>query len=242
MRMKRAHWIRSLLFTAGLAFCAQEVRSDDILANGNFSDGKAHWKGDGKDASGTSIDDMGASMSSQGSASGMAVSLKGGITYISQVFHSAETALTLSITYKTTADFATTGRARSGRSGGTPGGPPQPGGFPGGPGGGSMGFGGALTAILGFPVQGQLPMPGKDQAVALIADPSPNALISSLIPLPASPDAPHTSTIVMDQLMAHEEKTLYIFLPPGTGDITFSNISLVKPDTAPAASGNPFQQ
>jgi hypothetical protein len=108
--------------------------------------------------------------------------------------------------------------------------------------GGSMGFGGPITAILGFPVQGELPMPGKDQAVALIADPTQNAVISALFPLPASPGATHTSTVTLDQLMAHEEKTLYIFLPPGKGDVTFSNISLAKPDAAPAASGNPFQQ
>jgi len=237
MTMKPARWTAFLLLFAALALCATQSPAEDILANGNFANGKAGWKGDGKDAGGTSIDDVAASMDNQGSASGMVVSLKRGITYVSQTFHSAETALVLSMTYKTSNDFQATGNARAGRSSGPPGAPTQPGGMPPGMGG----SGGPITAILGFQVQGELPMPGKDQAVVLIADPSQNAVISALSPFPASPGAAHTSTVTLDQLMAHEEKTLYIFLPTGSGDVTFSNISLAKPGAASAGSGNPFQ-
>lgn len=227
--MKPASWIRSLLFVAGLSACASEVLAHDILVNGNFAQGKAHWKGDGKDASGSSIDDISASMGSQGQVSGMLVNLKHGITYVSQMFRSGDTALTLSITYTTSADFNATGAAHAGAAGG-----------PLGSQNGTIDAGGPITDILGFPVIGQLPTPGKDQAVALIADPSQNAVISALIPFPASPGGPHTSTITFDRLMAHEDKTLYLFLPPGEGSVTFSQISLAKPGAAPS-SDTPFQ-
>lgn len=46
MGMARPHWI-FLLALSLLAAAAPLARADDIIANGDFSDGKTHWHGDG---------------------------------------------------------------------------------------------------------------------------------------------------------------------------------------------------
>jgi hypothetical protein len=226
--MKAPFWTRPLLLAAGLAFCATDSWADDkILANGDFAEGKAHWKGDGKDAGGTDMTDISASMNSQGSVKGMVVELKPGWTSVSQVFNTHETTLNFSMTYTTSPDFMIqpSGGAFGGMKavlerlvgfpldmGGTPGGPPQHGSF-----------------------QAQ-----SGSALIVIADPSQNLVISSYAKLTSGNGAQTTGTTI-DHLMAHEEKTLYVAFPPGKGTITFTTISLAKPDSGAAPSDNPFQ-
>jgi hypothetical protein len=233
--MKSARVLALLLLAAGVAFWACEAQADDILANSDFSQGKAHWKGDGQDASGTSIDDVSASMSSQGSVAGMSVTLKPqDWTLVWQTFHTREAALTFSMNYKTSADFVlTTG--------------------PGGAVASTSSVDSLLAYILQVPLRtsamsGGLgdpthPSPhiSPASAVVFIADPSQNAVVWSFVKLTGAPSGTIT-TALLDKLMPHEEKTLYIALPPGTGTVTFANISLAKPDAQPAASDNPFQQ
>jgi hypothetical protein len=41
-----------------------------------------------------------------------------------------------------------------------------------------------------------------------------------------SPDNPKTVTGILKGLVAHEEKTLYLIFPPGTGSVTLASVSL----------------
>jgi len=91
--------------------CANHAAADDeknVLANGNFANGKASWKGDIKDGTSSDMTDIASSMSDQGKVTGMMVALNGHWTKFSQVFSTRETALNFSMTYQTSADFAET--------------------------------------------------------------------------------------------------------------------------------------
>jgi len=86
--------MKPLLFAGLLLACALSLRANDILANGNFVDGTAHWHGD-------------AHASTDWNNQGITIDLKSSRwTNISQVFNSKETSLNFSITYKMSPDCA----------------------------------------------------------------------------------------------------------------------------------------
>jgi hypothetical protein len=81
------------LFLAALALaCTLTLKANDILANGNFVDGTAHWHGD-------------AHASTDWDNQGIVIQLSPSKwTKISQTFNTKETVLDFSITYKTSPD------------------------------------------------------------------------------------------------------------------------------------------
>jgi len=75
-----------LFFLLGLSAFALHA---DILANGDFADGAAHWRGDGSDSGNQSL----------------VIQLDHSKwTYVSQLFNTKDNALDFSITYKTSSD------------------------------------------------------------------------------------------------------------------------------------------
>ncbi len=230
MKLTPVHFLIPMKFTTrssflcaliGFAFTSAALPAADILANGDFAQGKAHWKGDGKDASSADMTDISAPLGSQSAVKGMLLKLKGDWTSISQIFNTRETKLTFSMTYKTTPDFSLSG----GRPG--PGGAPSPMNRP----GGQLGFGGLqpiLEKLVGFRLQGGGGPIRPNAALLVIADPAQNQVMYTWVPLPPASTEVQTTGTTIDGLMAHEEKTFYLAFPPGAGTITFQKLSLEK--------------
>jgi len=90
--------MKTLLFASLLLACALPLRAD-ILANGSFADGTAHWSGD-------------AHASTDWNNQGITINLDSSKwTKVSQIFNTRENAFDFSITYKTSPDcsFGTSG-------------------------------------------------------------------------------------------------------------------------------------
>jgi hypothetical protein len=210
-----------LLFGLALALGSTLAGADPILVNGDFQDGKAHWKGDGKDAASDDITDINSPLSNQGSTSGMLLQLRSDWTSVSQIFNTRETELVFSMSYKTSSDFALgNGNGGDGSIGGIE---------------------SVIENLVGFPLQHRDIMIHKNCALVVISDPSQNLVIYSEVRLPAASSDEQKVSTKIPGLMAHEEKTFYLAFPPGTGTITFHHIALDKPDGGAAAPESPFQ-
>jgi len=211
------------LLAAGLA------RADDnnLLVNGDLSDGKSHWKGDGKDASSGDMTDINAPLDNPSSAKGMIIAIKKmGWTSVSQEFTTHENTLNFSMTYTTSSDFV-------------------PSNFD----GYSIN---ALGMLVQLPLQ-QTPMgPGMNNfapqqrhpksVIVVIADPDHNEVVYSFIPMPPVSDQPQTISTTINKVMENEEKTLYVAFWGGAGTLTFTNISLTASNpSSQGGSDNPFQ-
>ena len=229
--------MKALALFALALWCAFPLKADtNILANSDFSNGKANWKGDGQDASAPDITDVSVPLDNSGSVKGMIITLGQGYKTISQDFSSPDKTLTFSMTYKTSPDYQPDSLMGSATmimqsllkipltDSPGPGMPPRPPGMP-----PSMPF--------GRPQGGSIP---KNSALVAIADLDQNTIFYSHVSVAAAGDST-TVTCQITGLLEHAEKTLYVVFPSGTGTITFSNISLTKPDESTAApSDNPF--
>jgi hypothetical protein len=220
--MKTRVWPRALLAVSALSLLITGARADDILANGNFSEGKAHWKGDGKTADSTDMTDVTASLDHSGDASGMYVPLsQKKWTSISQVFNTRETALTFSMTYKTSADFSLHAAPNDLFS--------------------SVSVDALVQQLVGFPLENIGTTPTiPETALVIISDPTQNLVIYSYVKLPDKAGDSETASTLITGLMAHEEKTLIVAFPEGYGKITLSNISLSKPSAGAQPPPGPF--
>jgi len=219
--MKFLRYSKVLLLALSLSLAVTVLRADTILVNGDFSQGKAHWKGDAKDAASGDMTDISTSMSDQGASSGMMVQLKpNDWTYVSQDFNTRETTLVFSMAYKTSSDFSlANGNGGDGSIGGIE---------------------AILERLVGFPLQRKDISIHKGAALVVVSDPSQNLVIYAASKLSSGADQ-QKSAVKIDGLMAHEDKTFFLAFPPGQGTITFQNIALTKPDAANPAPDNPFQ-
>jgi|ERR1700677_1257948 len=209
--------MKALAFLAVALWCAFPLRADtDILANSDFTDGKAHWHGDGQDASSIDSTDASASLSNAGSAKGMIVHLANHWTSVSQTFNTQDDKLTFSMTYTTSSDYVPENFVTDY-------------------------FWSSLGGFLGIKLKGGGFKADPNSALVVIADLAQNTVFTALVDAKPAPNGAVTSSATIDGLLAHEEKTLFVIFPDGTGSITFSNISLDKADDAPAPSQNPFQ-
>jgi hypothetical protein len=220
--MKTHIWPIALLVASALSLLAAGARADTILANGNFSNGKAHWKGDGKTASSIDMTDVTASLDNSGDASGMFVPLsQKKWTSISQVFNTRETVLTFSMTYKTSADFSLHSGPNDLFS--------------------SVSVDALIQQLVGFPLKDVgITQTTPETALVIISDPTQNLVIYSYVKLPDKAGDSETTSTVITGLMAHEEKTLFVAFPEGYGKISLSNISLGKPGMGGLPPGAPF--
>jgi hypothetical protein len=216
--MKISRRTKSLLLAASMSFVANSAWAspDNLLVNGDFKEGKAHWDGDGKDASSTDDTDINVSLENSGGAKGMLINLQSHWTSVSQTFDTGQTKLTLSMTYTTSPDYALEAFIANQ-------------------------FAPGLGGFLGFKLRGPPLVADPDSAVVVIADLAQNEVFYAPISAKAAPNGPVTSSVTIDGLMANEEKSIYILMPNGKGTITFTNITLTAPDAPAATSNNPFQ-
>jgi len=77
----------------------------DILANGDFHNGKAQWKGNIRAASDSAMNDI-SSIDHESDAKGVIVDLKNYWSVASQSFNSHDKSLDYTVTYQLSADYA----------------------------------------------------------------------------------------------------------------------------------------
>jgi hypothetical protein len=179
------------------------LHAHDILANGDFADGAAHWRGDGKSPS-----DAG-----QPDATGLIIQLDPTKwTKISQVFNTRESALSFTITYKTSSDCAFSNDASKGTD--------------------LMVSVEDLISLTGTRYRNPLRLKAGSWLL-MVNDPSEASMTYYEIQAKiGSPDA-QTVTGNIPKLVAHEEKQIFLAFPPGTGTITVTKIALAPTGGAP---------
>ena len=172
------------------------LRADDLLVNGDFADGHAHWKGDAKDPDGSTVD-----LTNPAPLGGVTITLKKDRwTKIYQTFSSRAPKLHYSITFKLSGDYQP-GRdlPRSG-VGMTPG----------------------LEDIEGVPVYYGENGGGWMLILAQVGDTS----TLSLSPKSKNTDLQTLSGVLRGTTDESDEQILVFAFPPGTGTITITKISL----------------
>ena len=195
----------------------------DILANGDFSDGKAHWKGDAKSTSDKDAYDM-STVDNPTAPNGIIVNLlKGTWAKVFQTFNTHEDSFNYSITFKTSADYAPVARSNGMGMG-------MPPGIPGAPGQRNE----FLSTILGGDYSGNLNPPRGNDFLLLIIDMTSSTFSSAVIHTTGSTDQ-QTVTGVMNHVPAHDEKNIYLIFSPGKGSVTLLNVSLT-PVESPSES------
>jgi len=178
------------------------AHADDILANEDFSNGAANWKGDAREPDVSAPNSIPSLDSTSTPANnGLVVQLKPDTcTTISQIFSTHETSLTLTATYKISSDYKAAGW-------------------------GPDGLKSFITGLLNLRIEGAIEAaPGS--WLTLIADPMQAKICyCSFTPATGNPAA-QTTAATFPQLMAHAEKTFCLVFPPGQGTITLQKISL----------------
>ncbi len=187
------------------------LRANDILANGDFTQGTAHWKGDGKNLSDTDLADPSARNNTAPSSNGILIPLQTKWTRISQIFNTKEKALDCSVTYKFSPGIAFSNT------------------YP----GSTENTGIALLeTITGIKLMGLMPPIPKGGLLVIISDPTNNLLSSEIIQPNLSSLDEQTSKVTIPHLTAHEEKTLYLAFPPGEGTVTVLKVELTPSQSA----------
>ncbi len=218
--------MKTLLLLGAAAVLLLPVRGD-ILANGDFHNGKANWKGTLKAAGDSDTNDI-SSIDHPSDAKGVIVDLSKGLwPRIYQTFDSQDKSLNYTVTYQLSADYA----PHTGGSGGMM--PPQPPPPP--PGSNRTGppnfF---LSNILDGPYSGALRPPTGNDFLLLVVDLTDGTYSSSLIhPTLGKTDA-QTATGILSDVPPHDEKTFYLIFSGGKGSVTLLNVALTptaKPQT-----------
>jgi hypothetical protein len=201
-----------LILLIGCPFSSS--RANDILANGDFSQGVAHWKGDAKSLS-TDPDlmDPAARNDTTPSLAGILIPMQSRWAKISQVFNTKETALDFTITYKTSSDVAFSDASA----------------FP---------VTKTLQSLIGIPFQNSSETIAPKSWLVILMDPaSRTATYIPFQPTLGSRD-PQTATGSIPKLVAHEEKTFYIAFPPGQGTVTLLKVMLTPTQSTMEKSPN----
>jgi hypothetical protein len=198
--------MKGLLLFVLLASSTLLARAD-ILANGDFADGPAHWKGDAKEIS---SDDLTA-----GNQPGVVVTLKKDAwTKIYQTFSTHEKEVQYSITFKLSSDYQVDQTPYDPSSGSVSG--PSPG----------------LDDIEGvYPLYAYAYNGAWTLVVQEFGASGWNYIHPR--PDPRKTDA-QTLTGTIRRLTDHAEKILILAFPPGKGTVTLTNIALTSTTAAPS--------
>ena len=166
----------------------------DILANGSFADGTAHWAGDAH----------------TGDSGGIVIQLDPvKWTVVSQTFDTHETALNFNVTFQTGAEFGFSDV-------------------------GALLSKGGLKNMTGLRFKKGIKLkPGT--WLIMVADPSGDDMQYFPVPVKAGVTDPQTVNGSLTNLVAHEEKTIYLAFPPGQGSITLLHVEL----TPGSGTGSP---
>jgi hypothetical protein len=184
----------------------------DILANGDFADGAAHWHGDGNGSADGGAGDA-AALLNPTTTQGLVIHLlPTKWTKIYQTFNTHENALNYVVTYKTSADCVFSNDAMV--SNVTP---------------------SVLRDLTGTLFRSPIHLE-QGSWLLMVYDPAQLSMTySELKPAIGKPDA-QTTTGTFPKLVAHEEKAIYLAFPPGEGTITLLKVQLVSTNASPDSS------
>lgn len=212
--------MQKLLLLVGFLFLATSSLRAGILANGDFSDGIAHWKGDCR------VGDSGGSLPAYSDRGGIIFPLANKWTKIYQTFDTRETGLKVTIHYSTTPDYKT-GQASTGTPGAIS--------FP-----INMGITSILSDITKLRFQdgpggGAASHLTPDDWLVVLVDSASN-IVKYVIIKPTPGKDEQTIVATLPDIVAHEDKTFYLAFPPGAGSVNIISISL---DNGKTDSDNP---
>jgi hypothetical protein len=198
--------MKTVLIALVVLACALPLRAD-ILANGDFTDGPAHWKGDAKEIT---SDDLTA-----GNQPGVVVTLKKDAwTKIYQTFSTHEKEVQYSITFKLSSDYQVDQSPYDPSSGSVSG--PSPG----------------LDDIEGvYPLYAYTYNGVWTLVVREFGGTGWNYIHPR--PDPKKTDS-QTLTGSIRRLTDHAEKILILAFPPGKGTVTLTNITLTSTNAQPS--------
>jgi hypothetical protein len=200
----------ALLLLLATTFIA---RADtNILANSDFADGTAHWRGDGSSAGGPDSDNP----LNSNPGSGITIQLKSSCAYISQDFSTRETSLAYTITCKLSSDYQSTGWASG------------------------AGLTDILSQLFGVRINGSIKSEPASWLV-IVMDPHQAKMCYSYFTPKPSPN-PQTITGTIPHLLEFAEKSFYLVLPPGQGSVSLMKVSLDpagSTSASPLPSPNP---
>jgi len=197
--------MRTLLFAVLVLALILPLRAD-ILANGNFADGRAHWKGDAKDI------DTGDDLSNPSPQGGVTITLqKDKWTKIYQTFDTQEKNVQYSITFTLSSDYQVQENSSNEGSGSMQ---------------GSVTPG--LDDVEGMPYIYGYSLGGSWMLVVREFGSYGSSYLHPR-PDPKKTDS-QTLTGEISGLTASAEKIILLAFPPGVGTITLTNISLTAED------------
>jgi len=179
----------------------------DILVNGDFHDGAAHWRGEAHDAGASDHVDI-ASLTHGGGSAGAVINLgaRAWWPHMYQTFNSQYTSFTYSLTFSVSQDYAPKQRSSDWVQSTT-----------------SNPF---LSYVLGGLYKGDLAPPKGNDFLLVVFD-KEAALFSdvTITPKVGTTDT-QTVTGTLSHVPAHDEKVLSIVFNHGTGSVTFYNVAL----------------
>jgi hypothetical protein len=162
----------------------------DILANGSFADGTAHWRGDAHEST----------------SGGIIIQLDPvKWTSVSQTFNTQEPNLDFAVTFQTSDDYASKVGSLLSQS--------------------------AIANLTGILYKKAIGV-GPNSWLVMIVDPAAREMHYGRVPVKPGEAHPQTQNGPMANLVAHEEKTLYLAFPPGAGSITLLHVELTPHGTA----------
>jgi len=177
--------------------CALPLRADEAIQNGDFADGTTHWHGDGRSSTDFASDNP-LQASDPFTAKGMIVLLKGtSWTKAEQIVHAKGSGGVLTITYKLSKDLAFSDKPDDYKN---------------------------ISAAMGW---GWKPFGGPPGSWLIdITDSTGTKGHYDLIQPKTGTSEPQTAKMKIQGLDAHDETTLTLGFPPGTGMVVILGVSL----------------
>jgi len=213
--------MKKLTFAVFAAVNLATARAD-IVSNDDFHDGKAHWKGDLRAASASDTNDS-TSLEHPNTSSGVIVDLKSSWTQLSQIFNSHETSFTYKISYQLSNDYAAMSSPNSPGNSPFPNRPVMPQGQAPNPSGPPNVF---LSKLLNTEVVGNVAPPSGNNMLLLVVDMTNFTFQQVHLQIDPSSKDVQTATGTLNEIGAHDDKTLFLVLPAGKGSVTLTAVSL----------------
>lgn len=202
-------WKRSIpmkIFAFALFLLAPFIalRADDnLVLNGDFTEGAVHWKGDVKLPQ-TDSDALTTSETPTPATPGLVIQLKPkNWVKITQQFEPKTPNLALSVTYSFSPDLAFSDDSKNYTN---------------------------VAHFLGYDFWQPFNIP-KGNWTLIVTDIAKGTLYYDAIPFAAGTKGPQTFSDKLSGLIPHEDETICLAFPPGKGSVTLLHVSVTKGET-----------
>jgi len=199
------------------------LRADDIVANGDFSQGPANWDGDVPNADDVAMQNF---TSGKGATpAGITIQLQQDKwTYISQVVHTTEDSLKCTVAWRISPDCSLITDAAQGK--------------------GSVMSKDTFGNLTGYDYGYSMPVAAGQWILMAVKRESgmPKTPWDACeVALHGDPSKQQNATVSFNSLGSYGEKKIVLAFPPGQGSITILKVSLTPPNAPASVAGVPAQ-